>query len=103
MFVVPCDNKEADACNHHEFVAPCENRVASHDNTGADTAVFKLVAPRDNLSSTYSGRVPFLPVLSSGVIALCNNLVIPCDNEVEHGRGPTPDGKEGAAPKPHAG
>ena len=32
---------------------------------GADTTVFELVAPCDNLSSTYSGRVPFLPVLQT--------------------------------------
>jgi hypothetical protein len=34
--------------------------------------------------------------------ALCNNLVTPCDNEVEHGQGPSPDVGEGTAPKPHA-
>ncbi len=45
------------------------------------------------LGSTYSGRVLFLHVLRRGVVALCNNLVTPCDNEVEHRRGPTPDGR----------
>ena len=68
---------------------------------GADTAVFELVAPCDNLGSTYFGQVLFLPVLPRGVAALCNNRVIR-DNEVEQGRGPTPDGGEETAPKPHA-
>ncbi len=81
MFVAPCDNKGADACNHHEFVAPCDSLVASYDNnTGADNAV-----SASGSSSAYSGRVPFFPVLSEGSVALCNNLVTPCDNEVEHG------------------
>ncbi len=99
MFVAHCDNNKADACNHHKFFNLCNNLVALYDNTGADTAVFELVAPRNNLSSTYSGRVPVLPVLPRGVVALCNNLVTPCDNVVEHVRGPTPDGGKGAAPE----
>ena len=120
MFVAPCDNRGADACSHQEFVAPCDNLVASYDNTGAHTAVFEFVAPCDNLvascdntgadiavsasgsSSTYSGRVPFLPVVPRGSVVLCNNLVTPCDNEVEQGRSPTPDGGEETAPEPHA-
>ena len=61
MFVDLCDSKEVNASNHHEFFGPCDILVASYDNTGADTAVFELVAPCDNLGSTYSGRVLFLP------------------------------------------
>ena len=30
MFFAQYDNREVDACNHHEFVAPCDNFVASH-------------------------------------------------------------------------
>jgi hypothetical protein len=102
LFDAPCDNKGVDARNLHEFVAPCDNFVASHDNKGTDTDALELVAPCDNLGSTYSGRVRVLPFLPRGVVALCNNLVTPCDNEVEHGRGPTPNGGEGTAPEPHA-
>ena len=102
LFVAPCENNGVDACNHHNFVAPCDNVVTSHKNTGTDTFALEFVAPRDNLGLTYSGRVLFLPFLPSGVAALCNNLVTPCDNELEQGRGPTLDGGEGAAPKPHA-
>ena len=103
MFVALCDNRGADACSHREFVAPCDNLVASDDNTGAYTAVSEFDAPCDNFvascdnmgadtavsasgsSSTYSGRVLFSPVVPRGSVALCNNLVTPCDNEVEHG------------------
>ncbi len=74
----------------------------SHDITGTVNDALGLVAPRDNLGSTYSERVLFLAFLPMGVAALCNNLVTPCDNEVEQGRGPTPDDGERAAPKPHA-
>ena len=102
LLVAPCDNKGDDACSHYEFDAPSDNFVASHDNTETDSDALELVAPRDNLGSTYSGRVLFLPFLPRGVAALCNNLVTPCDYEVKQGRGPTPDGGEGAAPKPHA-
>ena len=86
----------------HLFVAPCDNYVASHGNTGTDTDALELVASCDNLGSTYSGKVLFLPFFPRGVVALCNNLVTPCDNEVEHERGPPPDGGERTAPKPHA-
>jgi hypothetical protein len=75
LFVAPCDNKGVDACNHHEFVAPCDNFFALHDNTGTDTDALKLLALCDNLGSTYSGRILFLPFLPKGVVALCNNLV----------------------------
>ena len=97
MVVAPCDKRGAAACSHQEFVAPCDNLVASCDNTGADIAV-----SASGSSSTYSGRVPFLPVVPRGSVALCNNLVTPCDNEVEQGRSPTPDGGEETAPEPHA-
>ncbi len=63
LFVAPCDNKGVDAGNHHEFVDPCGNFVASHDNTGIDTDALKLVAKCNNLGSTYSRRVLFLPFL----------------------------------------
>ena len=102
LVVAPCDNKGVDACNHHESLAPCDNSVASYDNTGTDTDALELVAPRDNLGSTYSGRVLFLPFLQRVVAALCNDLVTPYKNEVEQGRGPTPDGGKGTAPKLHA-
>ncbi len=82
--------------------APCDNFVALHDNTGTDIDALELVVPCDNLGSTYSGRVLFFPFLPREVVALCNNLVPPCDNEVEHGRSPIPDSGEGTAPKPHA-
>ena len=102
LLVAPCDNKGVDACNYHKCVAPCDNFVASHDNPGTVTDALRLVAPRDNLGSTYSGRVLFLPFLPKGIVALSNNLFTLCDNEVEQGRGPTPDGGKGTAPKPHA-
>ncbi len=102
LFVAPCDNKGVDACNHHKFAAPCDNFFASHHNTGTDTDALELFAPCDNLGSTYYGWVLFLPFLPRGVVVLCNNLVTPCDNEVKHGRGPTPDGGKGTAPEPHA-
>ncbi len=91
-FVAPCDNKEVDACNDHEFVAPCDNFVASHDNTGTVILMLLSLSLRETTSvrPTYSGRVLFLPFLPMGVVALCNNLVTPCDNEVEHGRGLIP-------------
>ncbi len=85
-----------------QFVALCDDLVASHDNTGTDSDALEHVAPCDNLYSTYSGRVLFLPSLPGGVVALCNNLLTPCDNEVEHERGPTPDGGEVTAPEPHS-
>jgi hypothetical protein len=59
--------------------APCDNFLASHDNTGNDTDALELVTPCDNLGSTYSVRVLFLPFLPRGAVALCNNLVTPCD------------------------
>ena len=39
LFIAACDKKGVDACNHHEFVAPFDNLVALHDNTGTDTDV----------------------------------------------------------------
>ncbi len=60
LFVAPYDNKGVDACNHHEFVAPCDNLVALHDNTGTDTDALDLAAPCDNIGLTYSGRFLFV-------------------------------------------
>ncbi len=88
LIVASGDNKEVDPCNHHECVAPCDNLVGLHNNTGAETDFFELVVPCDNLGSTYSVRVLFLPVVPRGVVALRNNLLVtPCCGVVDCGAG----------------
>ncbi len=61
LLVATSDNKGVDACNHYKFVATCDNTVASRDTTGTVSDALGLVTLLDNLGSTYSGRVLFLP------------------------------------------
>ncbi len=71
LFVAPCDNKGVDACNHARVCRSCDNFVGLHtlhDNTGTDSdALIQIIAPRDNLGSTYSGRVLLLPFCQRGL------------------------------------
>ncbi len=82
MFDAPCDNKGVDACNHHEFLSLYDNFVASHDNTGTNSDALELVLLCDNLGRLTPGGFFFWPFLLRRVVALCNNLVTPCGNEV---------------------
>ena len=99
LFAAPCDNKGVDSCNHHKFVAPCDNIVASHDNTGTDTDALEFVAPRDNLGSTYSGRVFFWPFLQRGVLLPCSTtLLLPVSMRSNKDEVPLPMARKGQRP-----